>query len=65
MKRLLLTVIILNPYEGLNYKTINVYEIEKQYAEKVMEVYEAEEPTPPEDDDPEGWDRYLKEKYEL
>lgn len=63
MKRFLLTVVILNPYEDLNYSKINVYEIEREYAEKVMEVYEAEEPTQPEDDDPGEWAKYLKDKY--
>lgn len=64
MKKWLLTVVILNPYEDLNYSQINVYEIEREYAEKVIEVYEAEEPTQPENDSTEEWAKYLKDKYE-
>lgn len=57
MKSLLLAVVILNPYEGLNYDEINVYTFDKKYTEEVMTVYEAEEP------EEEALAEYFKKKY--
>jgi hypothetical protein len=42
MLSLILTVVITNPYQGINYNSINSYDIDKEYLEDVIHVTEAE-----------------------
>lgn len=42
MVSLLLTVVLTNPYQGIDYNSINSYDIEYEYLEDVIHVTEAE-----------------------
>lgn len=42
MLSIILTVVITNPYQGIDYNSINSYEIENEYLEDVIHVTEAE-----------------------
>jgi hypothetical protein len=42
MVTFLLTVVLTNPYQGIDYNSVNSYEIENEYLEDVIHVTEAE-----------------------
>ena len=45
-----LTVVISDPFKGLKYDKINVYEVEKEYEEDCIHIHEVEVYNPSEED---------------
>lgn len=63
MISLIITVVISNPYQGIDYNSINSYEINNQeYLEDVIHVTEAEASSDIEVNDEESCDVNEKEK---
>jgi hypothetical protein len=58
-------IVITDPYKGIKYGEIDVYNYETKCKKKCIEVIEPEETGPPKDDDSKTWSDYLSDKYRL